>query len=62
VRREKPKKGHKPNMAQKRKRERYRMQGRLRRNKLRNIGRMLVTASGQYREYLEDRIDYWKSR
>jgi hypothetical protein len=60
VRIQKPKKGHKPNMAQRRKRERHRAEGRLAKNKSRRIRRMLLdTHNVVYKGFLERRLKYW---
>ena len=62
MRLERPGKGHKPNHAKRRGREKYRLRGRLRANKLRRLGRMLVTASEPYATYLCSRVQYWSAR
>ena len=52
--------GHKPNLAMKRKRERYRREHRLQDNKVRRILRMMLTASPEYTEVLRKRLAHWR--
>jgi len=53
--------GHKPNMHEKRNRARYQADGHLRKNKVRHITAMLVTASGAYAEFLRQRLGEWQT-
>jgi len=53
--------GHKPNKHEQRKREKYRLYGRLKRNKIKNITKALITVSGKAINLLKERIDYWQN-
>ena len=47
-------------LSNKKKNERYKAEGRLKRNKTRNILKELVTATGKAKEFLEARLLFWK--
>ena len=54
--------GHKPNRHKQRKREKYRLYGHLKKNKIRNITKALLTAGGRTISLLKKRLTYWQSK